>query len=398
MPEAVRPESDRPRLARLPWRRPPRLRTDGGEEEERRVSWFELFCDLFFVASIAELGFTLRSDFSPERLLVYVAFFVPLWWLWVVYTFYFDRFDTDDLPHRAIVLVGMFGVALVAMSLPHALTSAGATFVAGYLLARAMVVALYLRAARQVPAARALARNFGTGSAVAACGWMAGLLLPEPGREIAWAVAAMVELSIPFVARTAVGGTPRHVSHLTERYGLFTIIVLGESVYGVVVGLSDAHLDLAAGADAAACFVIAAGFWWIYFNLARAFAVPRSGFGTLQVFTFGHLAVAVAIAAAGVSAAETIEGGRPLAQASLSAGVALFLLACWTVRVGLDRRTDGVAVARLAAGIASGLLVPVGLLLPQVPTVFPTALILAGAALFEIWEAARPLPDRRPSR
>ncbi|HEX4214054.1 MAG TPA: low temperature requirement protein A [Candidatus Dormibacteraeota bacterium] len=392
MPEAAEPEADRPRLARLPWRRPPRMRADDGDGEERRVSWFELFCDLFFVASIAELGFTLRSDFTPERLVVYAAFFVPLWWLWVVYTFYFDRFDTDDLPHRAIVLVGMFGVALVAMSLPRALTSGGPAFVAGYLLARAMVVALYIRAARHVPAAGRLGRNFGAGSAVAACAWIAGLLLPGPGREVAWAVAVTIELSIPFVARVVVGGTPRHVSHLTERYGLFTIIVLGESVYGVVVGLSDARLDLAAGADAAACFVIAAGFWWIYFNLARAFAVPRSGFATLQVFAFGHLAIAIAIAAAGASAAETIQGRHPLSQAALSAGVALFLLACWTVRVSLDRRTDRVAVARAAAGVLAALLVPVGLLLPQVPTVFATALLLAGAALFEVWEAARPEP------
>jgi hypothetical protein len=82
------------------WLVPPRLRTIADETEERRATWLELFFDLVFVVAIAELSHQLAVDHSAEGFLRFAALFVPVWVAWQGYSFYADRFDTDDLVFR----------------------------------------------------------------------------------------------------------------------------------------------------------------------------------------------------------------------------------------------------------------------------------------------------------
>jgi low temperature requirement protein LtrA len=92
---------------------PPRLRTLE-TEQDRRATWLELFFDLVFVVSIAELGNRLSGDVTLDGFLEFIALFVPVWWAWAGFTFYANRFDTDDLVYRLLVLTAMFGVAAMA--------------------------------------------------------------------------------------------------------------------------------------------------------------------------------------------------------------------------------------------------------------------------------------------
>ena len=99
---------------------PPRLRTLD-DEDERHATWLELFFDLVFVVAVAQLADGLAADPSVHGFLVFAGLFVPVWWAWVGYTFYADRFDTDDRLHRILMIAGMFGVAVLATVDPRCL-------------------------------------------------------------------------------------------------------------------------------------------------------------------------------------------------------------------------------------------------------------------------------------
>src|SRR6266508_4173781 len=169
------------------WRRPPRLRTVGAEDEERHATWLELFFDLVFVICIAEVVHTLEDDRSLGGFLGTAGLFVPIWWAWLGYTVYADRFDTDDLLHRVLVLAGMLAVIAMALSVHDALHGGSAQFALAYVAVRVVVLVL------------------------------------EPYRYLLWAVGMAVELSAPWLGRRRMARAPIHASHMTERFGLFTL-------------------------------------------------------------------------------------------------------------------------------------------------------------------------------
>ena len=130
---------------------PPRLRTTS-DDEDRRATWLELFFDLVFVAAIAELSYVLLADVTVGGFARYLGYFVPIWWAWMGFTFYANRFDTDDLPYRLLTLAGMLGIAALAVNVRHVLEGARAenAFVLSYVAIRLVLLVLYARARRHV--------------------------------------------------------------------------------------------------------------------------------------------------------------------------------------------------------------------------------------------------------
>jgi low temperature requirement protein LtrA len=132
-----------------------------------------------------------------------------------------------------------------------------------------------------------------------ASGWLR--LVPDPARYWAWAAGLLVELlgPIPAVSTLAEPEVSFHPEHISERYGLFTLIVLGESVLAVAIGTTDTGWDLNAVLTGVSGFVIAACIWWLYFDYVGSSALelgPRSAF----YWGYGHLLVYAAIATVGV--------------------------------------------------------------------------------------------------
>ena len=95
--------------------RPPQLRT-ADEDSHRAATWLELFYDLVFVVAVAGLGHRLLVDPSWKGGLAFVGLFIPLWWTWAGYTFYADRYDTDDLGQRNLAAAQIMAVAFMAAS------------------------------------------------------------------------------------------------------------------------------------------------------------------------------------------------------------------------------------------------------------------------------------------
>ncbi len=281
---------------------PPRLRTL--EESERTATWLELFYDLAFVAAVAMMGTRLVHDVSWPSIASYLGYFALVWWLWASHTFYADRYDTDDLIYRLLAGAQMVGVALIAVSV--SLGEAGSTvvFALGYTAVRLILLVLYARAYRHVVETRELVRGYLIGFGSASVLWLASIFVPEPYRFWLWAIAFAVDLSTPYVLRRVQAAAPLDVSHLPERFGLFTILVLGESIVAVTVGLSHVSWQLSTtlvgilGLGTATCL------WWINFDHLEGSVVRRRGDRRNwrpTVWIYSHLPLAIGLAMLGVS-------------------------------------------------------------------------------------------------
>lgn len=288
------------------WIRPPKLRTaEETEEGDRHATWMELFFDLVFVAAVGRLAHVLGEHVGWGGVGAYVVLFVPVWWSWIGATFYADRFDTDDLADRVLTLAQMGAAVAMAVNVDHALDTSGAAFALSYAAFRVILVVQYLFAARHAPEARALAQRWAVGFAIAAALWAASALVPAPLRWWLWGAGMAVDLLTPVTAGRIHKDVPTDTTHLPERFGLFIIIVLGESIVNVVATLDRKVWGIPAAASAFLALVVAFSLWWIYFaNLdgAAVRAARREGRTRLyQVWLYTHFPLAAALAAAGVA-------------------------------------------------------------------------------------------------
>ena len=144
--------------------RAPHLNTD----MHRKVSWLELFYYLVYVATVVQLGNKLSEDVSVEGFLGFALLFVPIWWVWIGMTFYANRFACDDLVHHVLVFAQIFIVSALAIHVFDGLGETSAGFALAYAAARAILVILYLRAARYIEVARPLAIRYTMGFSIAA--------------------------------------------------------------------------------------------------------------------------------------------------------------------------------------------------------------------------------------
>jgi low temperature requirement protein LtrA len=269
-------------------------------DEQRRATWLELFFDLVFVAAVGQLANSLGAEPTPARFFEFLGLFVPVWWAWMGFTFYANRFDTDDLPYRVLMLLAMFGVAVLATTIPSVFAGATEGFPLAYVAVRVVLVTLYARASRHVAEARALARTFLSAFGFAVLIWLASLALDPPWAYVLWTIALSIELVTPIPAWRLLREAPVDRRHLPERFGLLTLIVLGESVLAVVLGVSAVSWDARSGAAAATGFLVAVALWWIYFDFLDEGALTARGiFGGLT-YTYMNYFVVVGLAALGV--------------------------------------------------------------------------------------------------
>jgi low temperature requirement protein LtrA len=287
--------------------RPPRLQTES--EGERNATWLELFYDLVFVATVAMLGTRLVADTSLTGWFSYAAYFLLVWWLWASHTFYADRYDTDDLVYRFLAGGQMVAMAILAASVSTGPAASTAVFAAAYAAARILLLLLYARAYRFVPATRTLVRGYLIGFGIGAAIWTASIFVPEPARFWLWGIALTVDLATPFVMRRAQAASPLDVSHLPERFGLFTILVLGEAIVAVAVGLGHVEWQWATTISGVFGLMIATGLWWIHFDNVDGRIVRRKGGGKAwqpTVWIYSHLPLAIGLAMVGVGVEHAI--------------------------------------------------------------------------------------------
>jgi low temperature requirement protein LtrA len=282
---------------------PPRLRISEDAAEERHATWFELYFDLVFAAALGSLATGLIKDPSGAVFARFAGLFVAVIWAWTGFTLYANRFDTDDLIYRLAKASAAAAVAAIAIEIPRVMAGEGGTvaFAAGYTVVRVLLVGLYVRARLHVRGVgRRLIDIFIRTFSFTAGLWLVSIFVPGPYRYVLWGLAIGIDLAAAPYAWSTLPGPRIVVSHVTERFGTFFIVVLGETVAAVVAGMAGFEFSAEAWAVAGFCFVIALCLWWIYFDLADTSVVGRGMLGL--VFLYGHFPVFPGVVAFGAGA------------------------------------------------------------------------------------------------
>jgi low temperature requirement protein LtrA len=365
------------RARRESWIHPPRLRTVA-EEHERHASWLELFFDLVFVVAIAQLSHELVEDHSPRGFALFAGFFVPIFVAWQGFSFYADRFDTDDLLFRIATLAGMLAIAALAVSIPDVWHGEHtAQFALAYIALRGILLVLYARAHRAVPEARPLTRRYGLGYLLAVGFWVVSLAFPEPVRYILWGIGLAVDLSLPPISIPLHRVVPTSASHVPERWGLFTIIVLGESVVAVALGTAETEFETRSAVAAVLGFCVAACFWWIYFDGHEGIRLQPTP--APLIYSYAHLPLLAGLAAVSAGISLLIEEAThdhltTGAAAALGVGTACFLAALLICRAVTRRDAwhAGAPAKALAIAVSLGIV----LLASELPPVVTVVILL----------------------
>jgi low temperature requirement protein LtrA len=280
-------------------------------------------------------------------------------WAWIQNTWFASAYDTDDWIYRLLTMVQMVGVLVLALGLPPMFESIddgvevdNSVMVLGYVIMRVGLIALWLRAARQDHPRRACALTYATTLFVAQLGWIV-LLLAKTSIGVMFAIAGvlvLIELAGPVVAERRYGGTPWHPHHVAERYGLLTIITLGEVILGTVAAL-DAVVRAEGWTTETALVGLAGvgltfGMWWMYFvipygDLLHRFRERSFGWG------YGHLPLFASLVATGAGlhvAALAIEHEAHISVvavvASTAVPLAVYMLSLYGLYSLLTRQID----------------------------------------------------------
>lgn len=365
-------------------------------ETRHKVSWLELFYDLVYVATIIQLANVLSQDISWGGLLGFVALFLPVWWSWMGVTFYASRFFADDLWHRGLILVQTFAVAAMAINVPTAFDSAFSGFALAYVAIRLILALLYLRVPAGDPGAARLAQHFAVGFSISALIWLAAVFVPMPLRYGLWVAGMAVDFMVPLnpATRRLASRVAPAFDHISERFALFTLIVIGESFVKVIGSLAGEALGWHTVLFGALAMVIAGSVWWLYFDHAPE--VPLRP-GQAYAWIYAHLPLAIAITALAVAANKVVllAPGAPLGAAYrwLFCGA---VAACLAVIARLSILTPSPGERRLSRALlaAAGATLPVALFggaLPPALTVGLVAAICVSQVALS-WRITRGLP------
>lgn len=279
------------------------------DEPHRAATPLELFFDLVFVVALARAAAALHhaaaENHLAEGLLLFAMAFFGIWWAWMNFTWFASAYDTDDVPYRLLAFLQLVGALIFAAAVGERFAgSAYPVGVLGYVIMRVALIGQWLRAARQDPAHRTTALRCAVGIAIVQSLWVGTIWAPASMRAGLFFLLVLAELAVPMIAERA-RGTPWHPEHIAERYGLFIIIVLGESV--LAASLAIEAITSTAGFDTALIPVLAGGLlllfsmWWIYFDGAPV-ALLESTRGAWW-WGYGHVLVLGAGAAVGAGIA-----------------------------------------------------------------------------------------------
>ena len=318
-------------------------------EAHRAATPLELFVDLTFVVAVAQCAANLHHSIADahvaDAVQVYPMVFFAIWWAWMNFTWFASAYDTDDVTYRVAAFVQMAGVLVLAAGVTEAFAGDFTIVTIGYVVMRMGLVSQWLRAAHEHPERRTTAHRYAAGLVVLQVGWVGLLLVPSAFLRLGFWTLVVLELLVPYLAERR-GTTPWHPRHLAERYGLFTIIVLGESILSVTNGIRDA-LDGGAGLGdlavvAVGGLLIVVGMWWLYFDQPVDLETERSRVADRPwrpfVWGYGHYFVFGSAAATGAGLAVAVDQAAGASDESdLVVGLAttiplaLFTLVVWAL-------------------------------------------------------------------
>src|SRR5215212_657496 len=313
------------------------------QEQHRASTPLELLFDLVFVIAVSQDASALHHGISEghaaEATLSFAMLFFAIWWAWMNFTWFASAYDTDDVPYRLAVFVQLSGALIIAAGVQQAFVGQFGTITLGYLIMRLAGVAQWLRAAHSDPEHRTTAYRYAIGITIVQVLWIARLALPETWQLTTFIILIIADMAVPLWAERT-NTTSWHAAHIAERYGLFTIIVLGESLLSgslaIQSAMQTADLTGELTTTIAGGLLIVFSMWWLYFDQPAHELL--TSLRTAFIWGYGHLFVFASAAAVGAGLAVAVdyathhtEVGPISAGAAIAIPAALYLLSLWVL-------------------------------------------------------------------
>jgi low temperature requirement protein LtrA len=342
---------------------------------EQHATSLELFYDLVFVFAITQISHHLLEHLTWEGAGQSALLLMVVWWSWNYTTWVTNELDPESPVVRLLMIGLMLASLMMAVAIPHAFGGDALLFVGCYLVIQIGRHAfLTFAAADRGTNERERAGRILTWFVFAGVFWVAGALADGSARTLLWIVALVIDYGAPIAVYWVPGR--RHLSghawqvetgHFSERFGLFVIIALGESIVITGATTSDLGIDDVTAVAFATAFLSTAALWWLYFTSVARIAERKleesEDRTTLarDAYTYLHVVIVAAIVVSAVGDELVIAHPRePLSTAEVMAvvgGPALYLFAHALFRLRLagtlsPRRLTG-AIACVLIGVAA---------------------------------------------
>ena len=303
------------------WWQPPRKTID--RPVDRSITFLELFYDLVYVVLVAELAHTLATNANLQGFLGFSFLFILVWWAWINGTLYHELHGNNDIRTRIFTFLQMFTVAGMAVFAHYALGEGSTGFALSYVAFQLILTYLWWRTGVHDPLHRPLSIPYVFAFLFNTLLFVASVFVPAPGRFVLWGIALVISLLLPgLTLRTGrkdpeiqeeINRSSTATPSMVERFGLFTIIVLGEVIAGTIRGLAGHHpLNITVGITAALGMLIAIGLWWVYFDFISG-RLPLPGVINTRRWLYLHLPMTLGITAVGAAVFNLVEHtGEPL--------------------------------------------------------------------------------------
>ncbi|MGN6327020.1 low temperature requirement protein A [Pseudolysinimonas sp.] len=370
-----------------------RMRARDTSEPGRASSPLEALYDLVFVVAVGSLVAQLVTAIEHGEVLGFVVpylfVFFAIWWAWINFTWFASAYDTDDVLYRLLVVLQMAGVLVIAAGVPQAFERGDFLVVTiGYVVIRVGQIALWLRAAAEHPQSRATSLRYAVGVLVVQILWCLRLAVPLTGAAfvVGFVALAVLEVATPVWAERR-GGLAWHPHHIAERYALFVLILLGETVLAAINGLSTALRAHGVTAQlvvvSVASLVLLVALWWAYFLQPAGEGLARRRERSF-VWGYGHYLLFAALAAVGGGLDAAVQASAHPGEVqelvvglSLAVPAAVCVVLIWALHVPLLDRPGYPGVAAVPAAV---LVLAAGIAAPRIGIVAAAVAIAVVAA------------------
>jgi low temperature requirement protein LtrA len=347
--------------------RVPRVSLRRDAATEQRATTLELFYDLVFVFAITQVSHLLLEHLTWEGAGRSALVLLVVWWSWNYTTWVTNELDPGSIVVRLLLIALMLASLFMAIAIPEAFGAKALLFAGSYVAIQVgrHCFLTFAAAARGTNERRRAGRIL-IWFVAAGVLWITGALADGATRTVLWLAALALDYGAPLVTYWLPGRPPLSpeawevgTEHFAERFQLFIIIALGESI--VITGATTAELELTTATVAAfgLAFLITAALWWLYFNLVATIAERRLAQAenrTLlarDAYTYLHVVIVAGILLTAVGDELVIaHPTEELPDAELVAvvcGPALYLLAHVALRL---RMTGTISPRRLAGALA----------------------------------------------
>ena len=312
-------------------------------EVHRASTMLELFFDLAIVIAIASATGSLHHAFAENHigsgLVIFSLVFFALWWAWMNFTWFASRFDTDDAPYRIAIFAQICGALVFAAGIPSVFADTDfSSGLLGFFIMRLSLISLYLRAALNLHKERIFCLVTAAGIFICLIGWFVQVIyVPKESQLISFIFMAVCELLVPYIAARWKFEKAHH-HHMVERYGLLTIIVLGECLLAIANGFQyfAEYFSIDLLINCTGSLLITFCLWWLYFEGADKYSTLKTGVSFN--WGYGHVMIFASTTIIGVGMAvvtDQLNGNtkKELTVASMTVAtpLAAFLLSLWYI-------------------------------------------------------------------